>query len=443
MADSSVIIPVHNLAGVTDECLRHVLRLDPVHEVIVVDDASSDDTAAVLEKYAPRVRVVRHAENRGFAESCNDGARAATGKYLVFLNNDTVPRAGWLDALEAHAAAHPQAAVIGSRLLYPDGTIQHAGVVIGQDRYPRHLYAGFPGEHPAVTRSRRFQVVTAACMLVRRAAFESAGGFDPAFRNGFEDVDLCLRLGAAGGEIHYCAASVLCHLESVSPGRFKNRKDNVDRYRERWMPRVRPDDLDYYIADGLLRIVYEGRYPVRLEVSPLLATLHDPDRRSDVERLLRERNRQLVDLQRENTRMRLELGSRAGDSPERAYQRMRERVVALVDRAAPPGSVVLVVSNGDGSLLEFTACRGRHFPCTEHETYAGHHPADSAEALRLLEEQRRRGARYLLIPEPSLWWLDHYDALGRHLMANARRLDQDDDAGALFDLDNAPDGEGG
>ena len=87
---------------------------------------------------------------------------------------------------------------VGAKLLFPNGTVQHAGVVIGQDRWPHNLYTGFP----ASTRRQplRLPAVTAACMLVRRDAFEPAGGFDPAFLNGYEDVDLCLRLGEEGHE---------------------------------------------------------------------------------------------------------------------------------------------------------------------------------------------------------------------------------------------------
>src|SRR6185295_9859186 len=129
------------------------------------------------------VRTLRRDHNGGFAVACNDGAAAARGELLVFLNNDTEPRPGWLDALVEHADAHAEAAAVGAKLLFPDDTVQHAGVVICQDGRPRHLYAGFPADHPAVEKPRAFQAVTAACMLVRRDAFDRAGGFDQDFRN--------------------------------------------------------------------------------------------------------------------------------------------------------------------------------------------------------------------------------------------------------------------
>src|SRR5262245_35673773 len=261
MPRCSIIIPVFNKASLTRQCLDALLGRAPEAddgEVVVVDDGSTDATPRLLAGYGSRVRVVTHPRNVGFATACNDGAAAASGEYLVFLNNDTIPQAGWLDALAGYADRHPRAAVVGSKLLYPNDTIQHAGVVICRDRYPRHIYAGFPADHPVVNKSRRFQVVTAACALLRREPFEQAGGFDPAFRTGNEDVDLCLRLGGLGCEVHYCHESVLYHLESVSEGRFKHVDANTRLYRERWAERVRPDDLQYYLEDGLLDVHYQG-----------------------------------------------------------------------------------------------------------------------------------------------------------------------------------------
>ena len=118
-----------------------------------------------------------------FAGACNAGAAAAGGSdYLVFLNNDTIPLAGWLDALVAEAESDESVAAVGARLLYPNGQVQHAGVVIGQDGWPHHLYAGFPGEHPAVTRKKDITAVTAACLLVRRSEFAALGGHPMTFR---------------------------------------------------------------------------------------------------------------------------------------------------------------------------------------------------------------------------------------------------------------------
>lgn len=420
MPRSSVIIPAYNQAALTAQCVDAVLA-SGAGEIIVVDDGSTDDTPRLLRQWKTRIHTVRHEKNLGFATSCNDGARLATGDFLIFLNNDTIPQPGWWKALEDYANRHPTASVVGSKLLFPDLTVQHAGVAICQDGYPRHLYTGFPADHPVVNRSRRLQLVSAACMLVRKEAFSSVGGFDAAFRNGFEDVDLCLRLGEHNHEIHYCAESVVIHLESVSPGRFRNDRRNVALFRTRWLNRVRPDDLEYYVADGLLALDYEGRFPIHLEVSPLLATLNHEARVRDTEILLREHCQHVAELQRENVRLSLALGSSHNDSPVLRYRKLRQQIREAAQQHIPAGSTVLVISKGDRSLCDLPGRTGWHFPQTERGVYAGHHPADSAEAIAQLETLRRKGARYVLIPATSLWWQEHYLGFNKHLQLHSHR----------------------
>jgi GT2 family glycosyltransferase len=467
----SIVIPVHGRAHLTERCLDLVLDdLAPDCEVVVVDDASLDHTPELLAGYGERVRVVRLEENAGFATACNRGAEAATGEWLVFLNNDTEPRPGWLEALRRYADAHPRAAVVGAKLLYPTGIVQHAGVVFGQDGYPHHLYAGFPAEHPAVSHPRRLQAVTAACMLVDRSAFEGAGGFDAGFHNSLEDVDLCLRIGESGGEVHYCDEATVIHLESASRGRIDRFERSVALYRERWRGRVRRDDLDAYVADGLLAVEYADTHPIRLSVDPALAIV-DRGREEEIERLLEGYARQSADLLQELVRLtampfaggedaaptpspeaspdgELRVGppmtgptrhsaflSRARAIEEEirrlqdeaapvtgvepgaglGYGNLVERVRDEVEARVPVDAEVLVISRGDRELIRFGDRRGAHFPQDADGRYAGHHPADSAEAIAALERLREEGARFLVVPPPSAWWLDHYDGFARHL----------------------------
>jgi GT2 family glycosyltransferase len=272
-------------------------------EVIVVDDGSSDRTSEVLGEYDGHVRVLTHEANCGYATSCNDAARSARGEWLVLLNNDTIPLTGWLDALMAYAQANPQAAVVGSKLLFPDDTVQHAGMVVCQDRFMRHLYVGFPADHPAVNKSRRFQAVTAACMLVRRELFLDMGGFDTTFLNGYEDTDFCLRLGENGHEIHYCHESVLYHLECATRDATTEQEHaNEKLYLNRWGDRVTPDEFRYYVEDGLLQVRYPATYPIVFDLAPQLAVLpNDPNRRAD--RMLEMRAQQVYNLLKENVRL--------------------------------------------------------------------------------------------------------------------------------------------
>ncbi|MEW6273440.1 MAG: glycosyltransferase [Thermodesulfobacteriota bacterium] len=252
--DCSIVIPLFNRAELTRRCLTELARVtdDVTFEVVLVDNGSSDGTADLLAALSGDVQVIRNAENRGFASACNQGAAAARGRHLVFLNNDTVPLRGWLRALVDRADAEPDVAIVGSRLLYPDGTIQHAGVAFDHLGRPYHLFAGMPGDFAPANRPRDLQAVTAACMLVRRDAFLAASGFDEGFRNSFEDVDLCLRLGARGARVVYEPASVLEHLESRTEGRHDHDAANAARLRERWTARSLPDEVGLLLDDGLV-----------------------------------------------------------------------------------------------------------------------------------------------------------------------------------------------
>ena len=369
MSSCTVVVPTYDGGPLVRTCLEAILASPPLveHEIVVVDDGSRDDTERMLADCASSITLVRRECNDGFARACNEGAAAGrSADYVVFLNNDTIPLAGWLDALAAEADAYPSAAVIGSKLLFPDGTIQHAGVVIGQDRFPHHVYAGFPGDHPAASRSRGMQAVTAACALVRRSAFEAAGGFDTAFHNGYEDIDLCLRLGVLGHEVRYCATSVLYHLESVtrSPqGAALNTTANDALYRERWAGRVRPDDVEHYLEDGLLSIEYGPYFPVSMTVSPLLAAIDPRSGRPGIEALLAKRSEQVMDLMVERIRAPHAANghARSSSSREAAAAPAERQAGELIARGAthrlgaePPRhlvSVVLPVKNEAARLV--------------------------------------------------------------------------------------------
>ncbi len=245
----SIVIPVYNHLNLTGKCIKKLYEVTPsdLFELIVVDNGSKDGTREYLEalgKEISNIRVIRNEENLGFAKACNQGARAARGKYVVFLNNDTVPLKGWLEELIKVAEKDEKIGVVGSKLLFPDGTIQHAGVGIADFPYsvsPMHLYYGKPDGFPGTDKTKDLQAVTGACMLVRKSVFERLGGFDEGFVNGYEDVDLCLRVREAGYRVVYNPKSVLYHYESMTPGRFNNTKRNHKRLEKKWSGKVKPD----------------------------------------------------------------------------------------------------------------------------------------------------------------------------------------------------------
>ncbi len=249
----SVVIPVWNRAELTAQCLDALrsLRMATSCEVIVVDNGSTDATSRVLAE-REWVRVIRNERNLGFAVACNQGARAARGGYVLFLNNDTLPLAGWLDALVVALDADPGAGIAGPKLLYPDRSVQHAGIAISRDHAcPYLIYRGVAEDDPKVNRRRTLHAVTGACLLIRRALFRELGGFDEGYRNSFEDVDLCLRATALGWRVLYEPASVLFHLESQTPGRSDHDRANLERFRARWPDPLWVDEDLRYFEDGV------------------------------------------------------------------------------------------------------------------------------------------------------------------------------------------------
>jgi GT2 family glycosyltransferase/tetratricopeptide (TPR) repeat protein/SAM-dependent methyltransferase len=257
----SIIIPVWNKLELTAQCLTTLAAAttEPSYEVIVVDNASTDGTAEFLSSLSGDIRIIRNQENLGFAKACNQGARAARGKYLVFLNNDTIPLKGWLRALVGEVDGCAEVGIVGSKLLYQDGTIQHAGVVIDRvGRRPYHIYKGLPSESPSVNQRREYQAVTGACLLIRQPLFMELGGFDEGFRNSFEDVDLCLKVGERGYRVVYQPRSVVYHLESQTPGRKLHDESNAKRLWERWGSHwwLVDEDLHYHTG-GYKHIITE------------------------------------------------------------------------------------------------------------------------------------------------------------------------------------------
>ena len=244
----SIVIPVHNQWAYTIRCLVAVLdhSRDVAYEVIVVDNGSTDETRQTLASI-DGIRVHHNPVNLGFARACNQGAALARAEWVLFLNNDTEPRRSWLSALLAAARADPAVAIAGSRLLFPDDTLQSVGLQLAYGfPYPLSVIPrGYRKPAAATPPSGPVRAVTGACLLVRAAAFAAVGGFDQGFENGYEDIDLCLRVAEQGGRTLFVAESVVTHHEAVSGGRFMHEAANLDRLQLRWMERLPGDWFDH------------------------------------------------------------------------------------------------------------------------------------------------------------------------------------------------------
>jgi GT2 family glycosyltransferase/tetratricopeptide (TPR) repeat protein len=234
--ETSIVIPTYNNLHLTRNCLAAIAKNTPQgnYEIIVVDNASTDGTVEFLqgENREGRLHLLPNQENAGFAHACNQGAQAARGKYILFLNNDTEVQSGWLDALTA-AMGRPQTGIAGAKLLYGNGRIQHAGIVfIGP--IPDHPHRNAPADTPEANQFRELDMVTGACLMVRRELFLKLAGFDEIYRNGVEDIDLCLRVRAAGWKVVYEPKAVAFHLEGQSVGRFNHVVPNLKNFFHRW-----------------------------------------------------------------------------------------------------------------------------------------------------------------------------------------------------------------
>lgn len=247
----SIIIPLFNKVEYTRRCLETLNASTPSHlfELILVDNGSSDETGALLDAQPASVKIVRNEQNLGFAHACNQGAAIAETPYLLFLNNDTEPFPGWLEPLIDVLDNDSRVAAAGCKLLFPDNTIQHAGVVMIDDQAPggdplvaKHLYYGKPADFPAANRAMHYQALTAAALMVRNSMFQEIGGFDERYWNGYEDVDLCLKLQQQGYFLVYVPTSVLVHHESKSgPERFVKVQHNIEQLHANWLGKVSPD----------------------------------------------------------------------------------------------------------------------------------------------------------------------------------------------------------
>jgi GT2 family glycosyltransferase/gamma-glutamylcyclotransferase (GGCT)/AIG2-like uncharacterized protein YtfP len=241
----SIVIPVRNGFELTRDCLTSLRETTPggFYEVVVVDNGSTDATAAELEPlgrslFGERFVARQLHENVDFGPACNLGADLASGSLLFFLNNDTLLHKGWHAPLMAALKADDRLGAVGPLLTYPDdewnrGRVQHAGIGFDLSMAPTHLYELFPADHPAVAQERQVQALSAAAIMTPAMDFRQQGGFHPGYRNGYEDMDLCCRLRRAGRRMRLIPASRITHLTSQTPGRYDHEDANARLFAER------------------------------------------------------------------------------------------------------------------------------------------------------------------------------------------------------------------
>ena len=370
--DVSVVVVTRDNLPFLRFCLETVL----VHsgrpcELIVVDNASTDGTAAYLERLAernPGVRVITNDENRGFATACNQGAAIAAAGVLVLLNDDTVVCDDWLEPLLTHLAG-PGVGMVGPCTNRTGNEAEIDAEYRTLDELARFAEAR---SRDHADEAFEIETLTMFCVAIRRALYEQIGPLDERFQTGLlEDDDYSRRVRAAGYRLLCGDDAFVHHFGETSFGKLAASGEyarvleaNRARFEEKWREPWKPYDR----------------------------------RQSD----------RYLDL----------------------VERLRRQVGAVVPRDA----TVLVVSRGDEELLRLDARRAWHFPRSEDGGYAGHHPADSDEAIARLEEQRAAGAEYIVFPASAAWWLDHYKGFRGHLDGNYKRKLSDPETCFVFDL---------
>lgn len=222
----TIIIPTRNQRDLLRRCVEGVARTRYRHRDVIIIDNDSDDplTIAYLAQLVGKgVAVMPCPGPFNYAAMNNAAAERATGEYLCFLNNDIEMLGdGWLAAL-IQQAIRPDVGAAGAKLLYPDHTLQHAGVVLGIGDAAAHAHRGLPDSEPGYFGRPHLpqfvSAVTGACLVVAKPKFAAAGGFDEAaFAVAFNDVDLCLKLNALGWQTLYEPRAMLIHHESQSRG---------------------------------------------------------------------------------------------------------------------------------------------------------------------------------------------------------------------------------
>jgi GT2 family glycosyltransferase len=267
----SFIIPLFNNLALTRACVESLQATLPAgltYEIVLVDDGSTDGTRAWLATLTAPFRVVLNERNLGYAGANNRAIAVARGDFLALLNNDLILLPRWFEPmLAAHRSLRGRAGLIGNiQVEVRTGLIDHVGIVINAQGKPVH-----DRKRPCRIESffapvRPVPALTGACVLVERALWQQLGGFDEAYVNGGEDVDLCFRARALGRINAVALRSMVRHHVSASIGRKARDEENSYRLARRW-------HRDFVLAaDGPMRewcrerfdqILLEPRYPDR------------------------------------------------------------------------------------------------------------------------------------------------------------------------------------
>ena len=271
----SIIIPNKDNVPLLRNCLSSIMKKTSYdnYEIIIVENNSEKNaTFAYYEKLKQNKAIkIVHWEGNGFnySEICNFGVQYATGKQLVFLNNDIVVISpSWIEEMLMYGQRN-DVGIVGIKLLFLNGTIQHAGVILGMGGIAGHVYLGAPRDAQGYMMKlqivQNVSAVSAACMMIRRSVFEEVGFLDPEFSSSYNDIDLCLKVRKAGYLIVWTPYAEAYHLESKTRGYdttlYKKRllAREADLFKNRWGEELNAGDPYYNCNFSLSRPDYSFR----------------------------------------------------------------------------------------------------------------------------------------------------------------------------------------
>lgn len=216
----SIVIPVYNQFGYTYNCLKSILEHTEktTYEIIIADDCSTDQVKE-LEKVVSGINVIHNEKNLRFLLNCNNAAEQARGAYILFLNNDTQVQPNWLRPLVDLMEREKEAGMVGSKLVYPDGSLQEAGGILWKDGSAWNYGHLKNPEDPEYSYVKEADYISGAAIMIRTSLWKEIGGFDTAFAPAYyEDTDLAFEVRKHGYKVFLQPASIVVHFEGVSNG---------------------------------------------------------------------------------------------------------------------------------------------------------------------------------------------------------------------------------
>ena len=240
--DVSIIVPVYNQFAYTYNCIKSIVwnTGDVKYEIIIADDVSTDFTVDI-KKVLPGVKVVRNKENLRFLRNCNNAAKQAKGKYILFLNNDTQVFGNWLKPMVDAMENDPSIGMTGSKLIYPDGKLQEAGGILWSDGSAWNFGNGQNPHAPQFNYVKEADYISGAAIMIRHSLWDEIGGFDERYAPAYyEDTDLAFEVRCHGYKVIYIPKSEVVHFEGRSNGTDTSvglkayQVENAKKFYEKW-----------------------------------------------------------------------------------------------------------------------------------------------------------------------------------------------------------------